>query len=62
MYNYMTKLEEKSDVCDEELKKQSKFIDFLQNKLNNSDREKQILNEEMAKLISTLKAEEHRFA
>lgn len=62
MDNYMTKLEEKSDVCDEELKKQSKFIDFLQNKLNNSDREKQILNEEMAKLISTLKAEEHRFA
>lgn len=56
MDNYMIKLEEKSDKCDEELRKQSKFIDFLQNKLNNSDREKQILNEEMAKLISTLKA------
>jgi hypothetical protein len=60
MVKYMAKLEEGSDRHEEDLRKQAKFADFLQNKLNAADREKELLSEEVARLVATLTSEEQK--
>jgi hypothetical protein len=62
MEKYMGKLEERSDQHEEELRKQAKFIDFLQNKLNGVEKEKTLLSEEIAQLIATLSHEEQKLS
>lgn len=42
------------------MRKQNKFIDFLQNKLNSVEKEKELLSEEVGTLIATLTQEEQR--
>jgi hypothetical protein len=40
MQKYMGKLEEAADRHEEDMRKQRKFSDFLQNKLNTAEKEK----------------------
>jgi len=54
MEKYMVKLEESNDRQEEEMRKQTKFTDFLQNKLNNAEKDKGLLTEEVNRLIATL--------
>ena len=54
MEKYMAKLEESNDRHEEEMRKQTKFTDFLQNKLNNAEKDKESLTEEVNRLIATL--------
>jgi hypothetical protein len=54
MEKYMAKLEESKDRHEEEMRKQTKFTDFLQNKLNNAEKDKELLAEEVNRLIATL--------
>lgn len=44
------------------MRKQTKFTDFLQNKLNNAEKDKELLTEEVNRLIATLTQQEQKIS